>query len=130
MPFGLTNAPGTFQRVMNNVFFKLLDKGILVYLDDILIYSRTKEEHVQLLREVFALLKENQLYIKETKCALFLEHVEFLGHVISAQGVSVEQGKIQAVQKWPTPTNVNEVQQFMGLANYYRKFIYKFSEIA
>ncbi len=90
MPFGLTNAPGTFQRVMNNVFLKLLDKGVLVYLDDILIYSRTKDEHVQLLKEVFTLLRENQLYVKESKCALFLEHVEFLGHVISAQGVSVE----------------------------------------
>jgi hypothetical protein len=75
---------------MNNVFFKLLDKGVLVYLDDILIYSRTKEEHIEILKEVFNLLKINKLYIKETKCALFLEHVEFLGHVISADGVSVE----------------------------------------
>ncbi len=90
-------------------FFKLLDRGVLVYLDDILIYSRTQDEHVQLLREVFALLQKNKLYIKESKCALFLEHVEFLGHVISADGVSVEQGQIDAVQKWPTPTNVNEV---------------------
>ncbi len=90
MPFGLTNAPGTFQRVMNDVFFQLLDRGVLVYLDDILIYSRTQEEHIDLLKEVFNLLRKNRLYIKESKFALFLEYVEFLGHVISAKGVSVE----------------------------------------
>ena len=95
---------------MNNVFFKLLDRGVLVYLDDILIYSRSQEEHVKLLIEVFALLKQHKLHVKETKCALFLEHVEFLGHVISAKGVSVEAGKITAVRNWPQPTNVTEVQ--------------------
>ncbi len=95
---------------MNNVFFKLLDRGVLVYLDDILIYSRSQEEHVKLLKEVFALLKQHQLHVKETKCALFLEHVEFLGHVISAKGVSVEARKITAVRNWPQPTNVTEVQ--------------------
>ena len=94
---------------MNNVFFKLLDKGVLVYLDDILIYSRTQEEHIAHLHEVFKLLKDNNLYIKESKCALFLEHVEFLGHVISADGVSVEQGKTDAIKAWPVPTTVNEV---------------------
>ncbi len=110
MPFGLTNAPGTFQRVMNDVFFQLLDRGVLVYLDDILIYSRTQEEHIELLKEVFNLLRKNRLYIKESKCALFLENVEFLGHVISAKGVSVEKSKIAAIQNWPQPTNVTEVQ--------------------
>lgn len=115
---------------MNDVFFKLLDRGVLVYLDDILIYSRDKTEHIEILKEVFKILKDNKLFIKESKCALFLEHVEFLGHVISSEGVSVEQGKTDAIKNWPTPTNVTEVQQFMGLANYYRKFIFKFSEIA
>lgn len=75
-------------------------------------------------------MKDNKLYIKESKCALFLQHVEFLGHVISADGVSVESGKTDAIKNWPVPTSVNEVQQFMGLANYYRKFIFKFSDIA
>ena len=130
MPFGLCNAPSTFQRVMNNVFFDLLDHGLLIYLDDILIYSKTQEEHKTLLQKVFKLLQQNQLYIKESKCSLFLESVEFLGHVISAEGVSVEQGKTDAIKQWPVPTCLNEIQQFLGLANYYRKFIFKFSEIA
>ena len=97
MPFGLCNAPSTFQRVMNTVFFKLLDKGVVIYLDDILVYSKTVAEHQQLLNEVFALLSKYQLYVKQEKCALFLETVEFLGHTISKKGLHVEQGKISAV---------------------------------
>lgn len=130
MPFGLCNAPSTFQRVMNTVFFKLLDKGVVIYLDDILVYSKTVAEHQQLLKQVFELLNHYQLYVKAEKCALFLESVEFLGHTISGKGLHVEQGKISAVQDWPKPTTLTQVQSFLGLCNYYRKFILRFSEIA
>lgn len=115
---------------MNTVFFSLLDKGVVIYLDDILIYSKTVEEHQHLLNEVFKLLNQYKLYVKAEKCALFLESVEFLGHTISGQGLHVEQGKISAVKDWPEPTNITQVQSFLGLCNYYRKFILRFSEIA
>lgn len=90
MPFGLKTAPSTFQRMTNHVFFELLDKGVVVYLDDLLIYSRDVETHKTLLNEVFALLAKNKLYLKDSKCHLYLESVAFLGHVVSSSGVSVE----------------------------------------
>lgn len=130
MPFGLTGAPSTFQRVMNNIFFDLLDKGVLVYLDDVLVYSKTVEEHVRLLDEVFAIFQKYKLYLKESKCSLFMSRVNFLGHVVSAEGVSLESGKVDVVQKWPVPQTVTHVQQFLGLCNYYRRFIVRFSEVA
>ena len=103
---------------------------MLVYLDDILIYSKTVDEHRKLLHEVFSLLEEHQLYVKESKCSLFLESIEFLGHVIDSNGVLVEPGKTDAIKSWPVPQTVTEVQQLLGLANYYHKFVYKYSEIA
>ena len=109
MPFGLSTAPSTFQRMMNSIFFDLLDKGVLCYLDDLLVYSRTLEDHVKLLDEVFALLSKHKLYLKEKKCGLFLKKVNFLGHVVSAEGVAMESGKVDVVQKWPTPTTVTHV---------------------
>ncbi len=90
MPFGLCNAPSTFQRTMNHVFFDLLDRGVLVYLDDVLIYSKTIETHKQLLREVFDILRKHKLFVKESKCALFLESVEFLGVTITSEGMQME----------------------------------------
>ena len=109
MPFGLTGAPSMFQRVMNNIFFDLLDKGVLVYLDDVLVYSKTVEEHVRLLDEVFAIFLKYKLYLKESKCSLFMSRVNFLGHVVSAEGVSLESGKVDVVQKWPVPQTVTHV---------------------
>ena len=94
MPFGLSTAPATFQRMMNTIFFKMLDKGVLIYLDDILVYSKTIEEHKKLLDRVFYYLNLNKLYLKEKKCSLFLEKINFLGHVISKDGVSMESGKV------------------------------------
>ena len=94
MPFGLMNAPSMFQCVMNNVFMPLLDKGVLVYLYDILIYSKTQEEHNALLTQVFARLDKHKLFVKEAKCALYLESIKFLRHVVSAAGVAMEPGKV------------------------------------
>ena len=94
MPFGLSTAPATFQRMMNTIFFEMLDKGVLIYLDDILVYSKTIEEHKKLLDRVFYYLNLNKLYLKEKKCSLFLEKISFLGHVISKDGVSMESGKV------------------------------------
>ena len=116
--------------MMNRIFFDLLDNGVLCYLDDLLIYSRTVDEHLQLLDRVFSLLAKHKLYLKEKKCSLFLKKVNFLGHVVSADGVAMETGKVDVVQKWPTPTTVTHVQQFLGLCNYYRRFILRFSEVA
>ena len=94
MPFGLSTALATFQRMMNTIFFEMLDKGVLIYLDDILVYSKTIAEHKKLLDRVFYYLHLNKLYLKEKKCSLFLEKINFLGHVISKDGVSMESGKV------------------------------------
>ena len=109
MPFGLSSAPSTFQRMMNNIFFELLDEGVVCYLDDLLVYSRSVQEHLVLLDKVFGLLQKHKLYLKESKCSLFLDRVNFLGHVVSAEGVSMESGKIDAVRAWPVPKTVTHV---------------------
>jgi hypothetical protein len=106
MPFGLTNAPATFQGFMNIIFAHLLRKGVLVFMDDILIYSATLEEHISLLRKVFEILEQHQFLIKRSKCSFACSKVEYLGHVISGQGVATDLAKITAVQQWPVPTTV------------------------
>ena len=130
MPFGLTNAPAAFMDLMNRVFQPYLDRFVIVFIDDILVYSGSSEEHSEHLRIVLQTLRERQLYAKLSKCQFWLDKVAFLGHVISAEGVSVDPQKIEAVVNWKPPKNVSEVRSFLGLAGYYRKFVEGFSRIA
>ncbi|XP_073138128.1 uncharacterized protein [Henckelia pumila] len=130
MPFGLTNAPAIFMDLMNRVFRKYLDKFVIVFIDDILIYSKSEEEHAKHLRLILRILQKKQLYAKLSKCEFWLDRVVFLGHVISEHGISVDPSKVEAVLNWPRPTNVPEIRSFMGLAGYYRRFIEGFSKIA
>ena len=130
MPFGLTNAPASFMDLMNRVFGPYLDKFVIVFIDDILVYSSSKEEHAEHLRKILQTLREHQLYAKFIKCQFWLDRVAFLGHVVSAEGISVDPQKIEAIVDWKPPTNVTEVRSFLGLAGYYRKFVEGFSKIA
>jgi len=109
LPFGLTNAPATFMTLMNDIFREYLDKFVIIYLDDILIYSKTKEEHLQHLRIVLGILRQHKLYAKSTKCELLQPKVEYLGHFLSKEGISVDLRKVDAIKNWPEPTNVSEV---------------------
>ena len=120
MTFGFKNAPSHFQRSMNLMLNDLLDKCVLVYMDDILIYSRSKQDHVEHVKQVFQRLSDQNWHVKSKKCALFLDKVEFLGHVITKDGVSVADVKVSAVHDWPIPKTVRDVQGFLGLANFYQ----------
>ncbi|XP_043813425.1 uncharacterized protein LOC122721247 [Manihot esculenta] len=130
MPFGLTNAPAAFMDLMNRVFKPYLDSFVIVFIDNILVYSRSKEEHEMHLRIVLQILRNKQLYAKLSKCEFWLDRVVFLGHVISADEVLVDPKKIEAVVNWDPPTNVTEVRSFLGLAGYYRRFVQDFAIIA
>ena len=130
MPFGLTNAPTTFQSLMNDLFRSYLRKFILVFFDDILVYSKSWNDHLSHLQIVFDILSINQLFVKESKCQFGVTQVTYLGHIISEKGVSVDPEKIQAVVTWPKPTTARAVRGFLGLAGYYRKFISHFGGIA
>ncbi|CAH1770615.1 5025_t:CDS:1, partial [Entrophospora sp. SA101] len=129
LPFGLTNAPATFMTLMNDIF-RTIGPICKFYLDDILIYSKTKEEHLQHLHQVLKILRQHKLYAKLSKCEFLQSKVEYLGHYISAEGIAVDTRKTAAIKDWPAPTNVSEVRSFLGLANYYRKFVKNFSSIA
>ncbi|KAM0975566.1 hypothetical protein ACFX13_018871 [Malus domestica] len=129
MPFGLTNAPAAFMDLMNRLFRPYLDKFVIVFIDDILVYSKTREEHKTHLQIVLQTLLDNQLYAKKSKCAFWLSEVRFLGHVISGEGVSVDPSKIEAVLNWERPKNVFEIRSFLGLAGYYRRFVKDFFKI-
>ncbi|GKD29082.1 putative reverse transcriptase domain-containing protein [Tanacetum coccineum] len=130
MPFGLTNAPAVFMDLMNRVCKPYLDKFVIVFIDDILIYSKNDEEHEKHLRIILELLKEEKLYAKFSKCDFWLDSVQFLGHVIDRSGVHVDPAKIEAIKSWAAPTTPTEVRQFLGLAGYYRRFIEGFSLIS
>ena len=123
MPFGLTNAPAAFMDLMNRVFQPYLDQFVVVFVDDILIYSRPEVEHEDHLRIVLQLLRDHQLYAKFSMFEFWLTEVGFLGHVVSASGVSVDLGKVEAVMSWERPKSVFEIRSFLGLAGYYWRFI-------
>lgn len=130
MPFGLTNAPSTFMRLMNHVLREFLGNFVVVYFDDILVYSKTQEDHCIHLRAVLNVLRKEKLYANLAKCVFCTEQVIFLGFVISSQGVHVDEAKVKAIQEWPTPSCVTEVRSFHGLASFYRRFVKDFSTIA
>ena len=130
MSFGLTIAPAYFMNLMNKVFMDELDKFVVVFIDDILIYSKSVQEHEQHLRVVLEKLRANKLYAKFSKCEFWLEKVAFLGHILTAEGVTVDPEKVEVVSNWQQPTNVSEIRSFLGLAGYYRRFIEGFSKIA
>ncbi|KAA0061419.1 reverse transcriptase [Cucumis melo var. makuwa] len=130
MPFCLTNAPTVFMDLMNRIFHQYLDQFVIVFIDDILVYSVDRESHEEHLRIVLQTLRDKQLYAKFSKCEFWLEQVVFLGHVVSAKGVSVDPQKVEAVVNWERPTSATEVCSFLGLAGYYRRFIEDFSRLA
>ena len=130
MPFGLTNAPAAFMALMNRVFQPYLDKFVIVFIDDILVYSRSSEEHKEYLWTVLQTLREKQLYAKFSKCEFWWDQVVLLGHVISRRGIEVDPKKIEVVLKWEPPTNISEICSFLGLAGYYRRFVEGFSILA
>ncbi|GJY15250.1 putative nucleotidyltransferase, ribonuclease H [Tanacetum coccineum] len=130
MPFGLTNDPATFCTLMNKLFHPFLDKFMVVYLDDIVVYSHTLEEHVLHLKQVFQVLRDNELYVKLEKCSFAQDEVEFLGHKIKDGGLMMDSAKIKAIQDWEPPTKVTELRYFLSLVNYYRRFIMGYLSIA
>ncbi|XP_027338009.1 uncharacterized protein LOC113851906 [Abrus precatorius] len=130
MPFGVTNAPAVFMDYMNQIFRPFLDQFMVVFIDDVLIYFSSSEEHAEHLRTVLSILREKQLYAKLSKCEFWLEEVKFLGHVISAKGIAVDPSKVEAVLQWERPKIATEIRSFVGLAGYYRRFIKGFAKIA
>jgi len=130
MPFGLTNAPSTFMRLMNHVLRAFIGKFVVVHFNDILIYSKSLDDHVKHIQCVLAVLREQQLFANLEKCTFCTDKVVFFGFVVSGQGVEVDEEKIKAVQEWTPPQNVSQVRRFLGLAGFYRRFVRDFSTIA
>jgi len=130
MSFGLTNAPAYFMYLMNSIFFEELDVFVVIFIDDILIFSKTEEEHAEHIRIVLQKLRDHRLYAKFSKCEFWLKEVAFLGHILSENGVAVDPSKVKDVLDWKQPQNVSEIRSFLGLAGYYRRFIENFSKIS
>jgi hypothetical protein len=123
MSFGLTNALAQFTYLMNSVFMPELDKFVVVFINNILIYSKNKKEHAEHLRIVLTRLREHQLYAKFSKCAFWLEEIQFLGHVLSSKGIVVDPSEVKDILEWKSPTTVHRVRSFLGIAGYYHRFI-------
>lgn len=130
MPFCLTNAPDTFQAVMNDLFAEQLRRYVVVFFDDILIYSRSLDDHLRHLRNVFSLLKENAFYVQKGKCSFGSVELTYLGHILAWDGVRPDPEKISAVANWPTPSSTKKIRAFLGLTGYYQKFISRYAEVA
>ncbi|XP_075188139.1 uncharacterized protein LOC142260631 [Anomaloglossus baeobatrachus] len=130
MPFGLSNAPGTFQRLMEHCLGDLNFESVLIYLDDVIVFGTSFKDHLQKLRQVLGRLRDHGLKIKPRKCQLFQHRIEYLGHVVTTEGVQPAASKVEPVQKWPRPNTLREVRAFLGLAGYYRRFIPKFAHLA
>jgi hypothetical protein len=130
MPFGLTNAPVTFQCIMNSIFAPFMRNFVLVFMDDILLYSKTLEQHVQHLQQIFQTLMDHKLYVTFSKCAFAHPKIEYLGHIISQQGVDTDPSKTASMVNWSTPRSITEVRAFLGLTGYYRKFVRNYGIMA
>ncbi|MCH83985.1 Ty3/gypsy retrotransposon protein, partial [Trifolium medium] len=130
MPFGLTNAPASFQALMNRLFQSYLRKFVIIFFDDILVYSSSLTDHVTHLSKVFQVLRDNQLFLRREKCSFATPRVEYLGHFIDKEGISTDPNKVQAVSSWPLPSSIKQLRGFLGLAGYYRRFVKDFGKIA
>ena len=130
MPFGLTNAPATFQHLMQSCLGNLHLQYCIIYLDDIIVFSKTLEEHLVRLQAIFEKLKKAELKLKPSKCEFFKKELTYLGHVVSKNCIQIESKKVKAIWKWPIPTNVTEVHSFLGFTKYYHRFIKKYAQVA
>lgn len=130
MPFGLCNAPATFQTVMNNILAPYVDKFALVYLDDIIIFSKTEKEHYEHIGKIMEVLSSNKLVVSEKKCKWFKLSLLFLGHIVDGEGIRTNEEKVEKIRNWPTPENITHVRGFLNLCTYYKRFIHGFSSIA
>ena len=130
LSFGLTNAPAMFMSHMDEVLHPYIGKFIVVFLDDILIYSKTKKEHLEHLTKVFDLLQANQLYAKQSKCDFFMKQIHYLGHIVSSNGIQMDPAKVEVILKWPEPRNVDELQTFLGMAGFYRQYVRCYAKIS
>jgi hypothetical protein len=127
MSFGLTNVPSTFMRLMNEILRAFIGKYVVVYFDDILVYNKSYEAHLEHLRAVFNVLRDARLFGNLEKCTFCTDRVSFLGYVVTSQGIEVDEAKIVAITSWPLPTTVTQVRSFLGLAGFYRRFVRDFS---
>ena len=130
LPFELTNAPAAFMDMMNRIFRSYLDRFVIVFIDDVLIYSKSQTKYEEHLRTVLQTLRDHKLYAKLSKCEFWLQEIGFLEHMVCKEGIWMDPKKIEAVSNWPRPMNVIEIQSFLGLAGYYRKFVKDFSKLA
>jgi len=128
MPFGLTNAPSTFMRLMNHVLHAFIGKFVVIYFDDILIYSKEIDEYISHLQQVLNVLRKESLYANLKKCDFFMDRIVFLGYMVSAKGIEMDEAKVKAIQEWPTLKSITDVRSFHGLASFYRRFVKDFSK--